>query len=59
MFKGSAQGSLIWPVSYNIFANDVLSILDDDIKNIIMQMITHYYVLVIIMKILSLSLLRM
>ena len=32
VFKGSAQGSVIGPVSYNIFANDVLSILDDDIK---------------------------
>ena len=29
--KGSAQGSLMGPISYNIFANDMMFILDDDI----------------------------
>jgi hypothetical protein len=31
VYKGSAQGSIIGPVSYNIFSNDMLSVLDDDI----------------------------
>ena len=31
IYKGSAQGSIIVPVSYNIFANDMLMLLDDDI----------------------------
>ena len=27
--KGSAQGSLMGPISYNMFANDMMFILDD------------------------------
>ena len=30
--KGSAQGSLMGPISYNMFANDMMFILDDDIN---------------------------
>ena len=29
--KGSAQGSLIGPLSYNIFSNDLLGIVDNDV----------------------------
>ena len=29
--KGSAQGSLIGPLSYNIFSNDLLDVVDDDV----------------------------
>ena len=29
--KGSAQGSLMGPISYNLFANDMMFILDNDI----------------------------
>ena len=29
--KGSAQGSLMGPIPYNMFANDMMFILDDDI----------------------------
>jgi hypothetical protein len=31
VFKGSAQGSIFGPLSYNIFTNDLLSLLDDDV----------------------------
>ena len=32
VYKGSAQGSIIGPISYNIFTNDMLLLLDDDVE---------------------------
>ena len=31
IYKGSAQGSIVGPISYNIFSNDMLSVLDNDV----------------------------
>jgi hypothetical protein len=31
IYKGSAQGSIIGPLSYNMFSNDIFMILDDDV----------------------------
>ena len=32
IYKGSAQGSIIGPISYNIFSNDMFLLLDDSIQ---------------------------
>ena len=32
MYKGSAQGSIIGPISYNMFTNDMFMVLDADIQ---------------------------
>ena len=32
MYKGSAQGSIIGPISYNMFTNDMFMVLDADVQ---------------------------
>ena len=32
VYKGSAQGSIIGPLSYNLFSNDMLLVIDEDVE---------------------------